>query len=178
MPWLTVLPLWTDVKRTPRRLHYPYRREDSERTRRTSSLGTKIPPRLNKEKEPPQQEHKSNNSERKAFYADSTNNQQQRQKQSKAKTSASAPGRGKAQKMIRQEDIPIHALGHLDKQSVSWLVSQSLNSEVAKKRFENARRLADRDTTHWKDRCRAEYLQELGRYLEVKQAQGYTPTPM
>lgn len=31
------------------------------------------------------------------------------------------------------------------------------------------------DTSHWRDRCRAEYLKELGRYLKVKQAEGYTP---
>ncbi|NJL53125.1 MAG: MobA/MobL family protein [Hydrococcus sp. SU_1_0] len=105
--------------------------------------------------------------------ASSASRKQERVKQSEQ--ASSSPDGGKNQFMIRQADIPVHPLASLDEESVRWIIAQSLNSEIAKQRFERARWLSGQDTSHWRDKCRGEYLKELGRYLEVKQAEGYTP---
>ena len=83
--------------------------------------------------------------------------------------------KGIADPMIRREDIFIYPLGSLDKESVAWLVDRSLKNETALKQFKNARWTSTEDTRFWQDQCRAEYLKELGRYLEVKGSEGYTP---
>jgi hypothetical protein len=80
-----------------------------------------------------------------------------------------------ADPMIDLAQIPVHALGSLDEKSVAWIIAQAQKSEAAQKQFKNARWTAKEDTRFWQDQCRAEYLKELGRYLEVKGAEGYSP---
>ncbi len=106
---------------------------------------------------------------------DSSRTRQERNQRTEGRKSSFSKGSGQQQPKINKDDIPVHPLGDLDAKAVSWIVERSLKSQTARRQFRNAEYLSTRDTSTWKNQCRAEYLKELGRYLQVKQAEGYSP---
>ncbi len=87
-----------------------------------------------------------------------------------------APPPGQAQQpMIRREEIPTHALGEMDTHTVDWIIQQTLAHPEAKRQFNTALWLLQKDTSRWQDQCKAEYLKELGRCMRVKRALAHQP---
>ncbi|KAB8333599.1 hypothetical protein SD80_012440 [Scytonema tolypothrichoides VB-61278] len=88
-----------------------------------------------------------------------------------------SPGSGNTIRLNRYtvEEVPVYALGQMDADTVRYIVTRTLQSKDAEKQVNKALWALGEDTATWRDKCKGEYLKELGRIIGSRKSDALTP---